>query len=198
METLEYKVLSRIYGNGRGWAFSQNDFADIGTRSTIDSALSRLEKKGTIMKIMRGIYCYPHESSILNKKIPADVPKVAQALARKFGWKIFPTGEIALNYFGLSTQIPAKYVYITNGVSRSYKVSNQELRFRKLLKESAFKHHESAILVQAIRALGKEYLTKDNFEKIREKIPATKYSLILKDTMGVAGWMYEAIREICK
>lgn len=198
METLENKVISRIYGNGRGWVFSQIDFLDIGVRPTIDSALSRLEKKGTIVRALRGIYYYPQVSLLIDEPMPPEISRVALALARKFGWDIVPSGETALNYFGLSTQVQAKYLYITNGVSRTYRIQGTELRFKKLLKESEFRHPESSILVQALRALGKDHFTSDNLSKIKSKISPDKYALVLKDTKNITAWIYEAIREICK
>ena len=64
-QAIEQKILSRIYGNGRGWAFSQADFADLGARSTIDSALHRREREGVIRRVIRGIYDYPRHSKAL-------------------------------------------------------------------------------------------------------------------------------------
>jgi hypothetical protein len=58
-QLIEQKILSRIYGNGRGWAFSQADFADLGPRPTIDSTLHRREREGAIRRVIRGIYDYP-------------------------------------------------------------------------------------------------------------------------------------------
>src|ERR1019366_9925704 len=63
-ETIEYKILNRIYGNRRGWIFSPHDFAGLGDRSTIDSALHRFEQKGTIRRIIRGIYYFPRTSRL--------------------------------------------------------------------------------------------------------------------------------------
>lgn len=66
-KSIEQKVVSRIYGNGRGWAFSQVDFADLGSRSAIDLALHRRGKEGLIRRVIRGIYDYPRYSKILGK-----------------------------------------------------------------------------------------------------------------------------------
>ncbi len=91
--------------------FSQIDFSDLGGRSTIDWVLYKLEKRETINKVLRGLYYYPQESSLLKEQLPVEIPQVAQALARKFKWQIEPSGETALNVLGFSTQIPSKYVY---------------------------------------------------------------------------------------
>lgn len=115
-------MLSRIYGNGRGWAFSQADFADLGSRSAVDSTLHRREKERLIRRVLRGIYDYPRFSTLLEKQIDPDVDKVAHALARKFAWRIQPDGATAQNLLGLSTQVPARVVYLSDGPARTYTV----------------------------------------------------------------------------
>ena len=198
MQSTEKKIVARIYGNRRGWVFSQIDFTDLGGRSTIDWSLSRLEKRGTIHRILRGIYYYPQESALLKEQLPVEIPRVARAVARKFKWKIEPSGETALNILGISTQIPSKYVYITNGRSKTYQVQKRELQFKKgMLKETNFKYQESAILVQALRAYGKENLNTVNLKKFRNAIDPLKYAQILKDTRSVTGWVYQAIQKVC-
>ena len=198
MKSIENRVIARIYGHGRGWAFSKIDFADLGGHSTIDWVLYKLEKKGIVNRVIRGIYYYPQDSSLLKEQLPVEIPKVAQALARKFKWEIEPSGETALNILGFSTQIPAKYVYITNGRSKTYKIQNRELQFKKgMLKETNFKYQESALLVQALRSLGKENLTPENLEIFRNAIDQSKYLLIKRDVRSVTGWIYKAIQKIC-
>src|SRR5579862_5358521 len=79
-QAVEDKTLSRIYGKGRGWAFSQADFVDLGHRPTIDSALHRREHEATIRRVIRGIYDYPRHSNVLRGPVSPD--QVAHALAR--------------------------------------------------------------------------------------------------------------------
>ncbi|OGI11448.1 MAG: hypothetical protein A2Y40_09535 [Candidatus Margulisbacteria bacterium GWF2_35_9] len=199
MDSLDNKVIARIYGKGRGWSFSKIEFNDLAAQSTVGSILYRLEKKGTISRVIRGIYYYPKESTLVNENIPVDIPMVAEAIARKFDWEIIPSGETALNILGLTNQVPAKYTYMSNGKSNQYKIGKRELEFKKMMmKESNFKHSESNLIVQALRALGKENLSQEYLLKIRNSIAHGKHSLILKDTKSATGWIYEAIREVCK
>jgi hypothetical protein len=105
--TFEEKALSRIQKTGGGWAFSPRDFLDIGGRPTVDSGLHRLEKRGEIRRVIRGIYDYPSFSKFLDQTLSPDIDQVARALARKFRWRIQPSGATALNFLGLSTQADA-------------------------------------------------------------------------------------------
>lgn len=166
---------------------------------TIDWILTNLEKAATIKRALRGIYYYPQNSSLLNEQLPVEIPLVAQALARKFSWIIVPSGETALNILGISTQIPSKYVYITNGRSVCYHIEKRELQFKKgMIRETIFTHDESALLVQALRAYGKENLNDEILEKFKKTIEPSKFALILRDTRSVTGWIYQAIQKICE
>ena len=198
MQSVDNKVVTRIYGHGRGWVFTQVDFADLAPRETVDWVLHTLEKRGTIRRVIRGVYDYPETSKLLNEVLPPDMGGLAGALARKFGWRIAPSGETALNMLGLSTQVPARYVFMTNGRSSTYKVGNRELAFkRSSLKESGFALPESTLLVQALRALGKDPLTPEQAGRIRQALGRTSCRRILRDTRSATGWIHKLIRQVC-
>src|ERR1700678_2566410 len=114
MQTVDAKLISRIYGSGRGSAFTPNDFFDIGRRGAVDKALSRRTSKGTIRRLARGFYEYPREHPELGKLSP-DIEKVAKALAGKDRIRLQPAGAYATNLLGLSEQVPAKVVFLTDG-----------------------------------------------------------------------------------
>ena len=198
MQSIEDKILSRIYGRGRGWAFTQKDFASLGSRSSIDLALHRLGKKKIIKRVFRGIYNYPRYSKKLEQILSPDIDQVAQALARKFGWQIQPSGPAALNILGLSTQVQAKYIYKSSGPDRSYNIGKIELVFQNTpSKEARFQHYESAIIVQALKSLGLNRITPEVITSIKKWLDAEKRPKILKDTRTATSWVYDAIRKIC-
>jgi hypothetical protein len=166
--SIENKVLSRIYGRGRGWAFSKKDFAALGDGVNIDRALSRMAERGVIRRIMRGLYDYPAYSALLKKELSPDVDQAAQALARKFGWQIQISGNAALNVMGLSTQVPTQYVYLSDGPSKTYQIGNVDISFKKTrFTQLGLKYKQSELLVQAIQALGERNLKPDEQQKIR-------------------------------
>lgn len=199
MQSIEKKVLSRIYGRGKGWAFFAKDFSAEFGSANIDKALSELAKQGKIRRICRGMYDYPRYSELLGQALSPDFDQVAQAFARKFNWRIQPTGDAALNLLGLSTQVPGKYVYLSDGPNRIYAIGNYKLEFKKTaLKEIGFKYRESGIIVQALKSLGKEQITPDILKRIRNELNIEICPKILKDTKTVTGWVYDCIKEICR
>lgn len=194
-KSIEKQALARIYGHGRGWAFSAKDFSDL---ERVAMALFRLEEKGTIRRVIRGIYDYPRYSELLKQDMAPDIHKVAQALARKFGWRIQPGSAAAANIIGLSTQVPGQYIYQSDGPTRTYKIDKTELKFKhSALKEVGFKQDESAIIVRAFKAFKEEQVSWEMIEKARAWLPPDNRPKVLKDTQGITDWVYAIIKKVC-
>jgi len=197
--TLYEKVFYFIAGHGRGWAFSSSDLIHKFTRQEIDNTLSDLVKKEKIRRVARGIYDYPKYSELLKQNLSPDIEQVAYAYARKFNWQIEVSGDTALNILGVSTQVVGNYIYLSNGPSKKYKISdNITIEFKKsALKNIGFKYKESSLIVQALKTLGKENITSEVILKIQKQVDKKMYNKILKDTKTSTDWIYETIKEIC-
>jgi hypothetical protein len=199
MQSVNKKIVARIYSRGRGWAFSKIDFIPPFSNVEVRKALSDLAKKGTIRRVSHGIYHYPRYSEILQQYLSPDIDQVAYAYARKFNWRIQTSGNTALNYLGLSTQVSAHYLYVSDGPSRTYKIGNQSLEFKHMaIKETGLELRESRLLVQALRSLGKDHISPDIMKKISDQIGDVPSGKILKDVQKVSVWVYKAIEEILK
>ncbi len=199
MYSLYDKAFYFISGHGRGWAFSANDLLAKFSRQQADNVLSDLLKDGKIRRVCRGIYDYPKYSEFLKQELSPDIDQVARAFARKFNWRIEVLGDTALNMLGLSTQVVAKYVYLSDGPNRSYDILGTTLEFKKSsLKNIGFKYKESSLIVQALKTLGKDRVTEEVTEMIRKRIEPKMYTKILKDTQSSTVWIYEAIKQICR
>jgi len=199
MQTIEQKIVSRIYGKGRGWTFSQSDLAGLGSRAAIDKSLQRLVTKGMIYRVIRGIYYYPEYSEFLKTTLSPDVHRVALALARKFRWNIQPTGMAALNALGLSTQVQARYGYMSDGPSRQYKIGKRDLIFlHTAFRDSGFKLPVSSLLVEGLKVLGPERVDQETIDKLRRTVSADDKPKILKDTRTAVAWVRDVILKICQ
>jgi hypothetical protein len=125
--------------------------------------------------------------------------QVAHALARKFAWRIQPDGATAQNLLGLSTQVPSRVVYLSDGPDRSYTVGKTSLAFEHTaLKEASFRLPESRLIVQALKAFGEDRITPKIITQIRGKFEPALRQRILLDTKTATGWVYAAIQEIAK
>ena len=119
-------------------------------------------------------------------------------MARKFNWRIQPFGDTALNLLGLSTQVPGRWVYLSDGPDHEYKTGSHALVFKhSALKDVGFKYKESGLVVQALKALGQDHVDRKVIETIRRQLEPDTCLRILRDTRTVTGWVYEAIKRIC-
>ena len=199
MQSIENKLFSIIKGTGRGYVFSAADFSDKFNSTTVDWVLSNLVLQNKIRRVMRGIYDFPKYSELLGQYLSPEIDKVAHALARKFKWRIEPSGDTALYLLSLSTQVPARYVYHSDGPKREYDILGNKLEFKKIaLKNIGFKYAESALLVQAIKSLGKDNISAEIIAILKQKIDSKLYPKIIKDTKTVTDWVYSVIKQVCQ
>src|ERR1700689_4681079 len=119
METAADNILLRIKDLGAGAVFTPKDFLDIATRGMVDVTLKKLLAVGKVRRLSRGLYDLPRHSILLKTELSPDIDAVAQAIARRFRWRIVPSGAHAANLLGLSTQVPAKAIYLADGIDRT-------------------------------------------------------------------------------
>ena len=197
MQQTSNKVVSIIYGHGRGWAFTPKDFADCGGPMAVEKALARLREKRTIRQLLRGVYDYPRFSTLFKAPASPEPDQIAQAIARNHGWSIYSSGETALNLLGLSAQVPGKYIYFSDGPSKKYTWSGGRLIFTKrAVKETGALSARTALVVQALKALGKEHVDKTVINRLREVLTVKEKAVALREAQYVTGWVYETIKKI--
>ena len=195
MQSIEDKILARIYGHGRGWVFSKVDFLDLAPGATVDSALSRLRRRGSIRRISSGLYDYPRSSTLLDEELTPDMPLVAQAIARRYNWHIVADGSTALHSLGLSEQVPARFAYLSSGPSRTMQVMGATLGFRhRKTQHTAIADSDGAILVQAIQAIGKESIRAAEISRLSGLFSPQKFRRIVQATRTASTWIHDVIK----
>lgn len=198
MQTIDSKLKSRIYGHGRGAVFTPNDFLDLGGRDAVDKALSRLTARGVIRRLARGLYEYPREHPELGTLSP-DLEKVAKALAGKHRIRLQPAGAYAANLLGLSEQVPAKIVFLTDGPSRTVKIGRQEIHLRRTTpRNMAAAGRLSGLLMQAFRSLGRQHITRQRLARLKLTLPAKERKQLIKDLPLAPTWMHPFFRELAE
>lgn len=198
MQTIDSKLKSRIYGHGRGSVFTPNDFLDLGGRDAVDKALSRLATRGEVRRLARGLYEYPREHPELGTLSP-DIEKVAKALAGKDRLRLQPAGAYATNLLGLSEQVPAKAIFLTDGPSRTVKIGRQEIQLRRTTpRNMAAAGRLSGLLMQAFRHLGNQHITAQRMAHLKRTLPAKERRQLLKDLSLAPTWMHRLFRELAE
>ena len=178
--------------------FTPSDFLDLGSRRAIDLALHRLIEKKILRRLARGLYEYPREHPELGTLSP-DIQKVAKALAGKDRIRLQPAGAYATNLLGLSEQVPAKAVFLTDGPSRTVKIGRQEIQLRHTTpRNMAAAGRLSGLLMQAFRHLGKEHITPQRMAHLKRKLPGKERKQLLKDLPLAPTWMHPLFRQLAE
>lgn len=195
MESINKKI-EDIMTSNTGEIFSINDFYGLGTKNTIKSVLYRLNEEDKITRLIDGLYTKPKYSEILKEYSYPDANALAEKIADKFSWTISPTGDTALNYTGLSTQVPNEYIYISDGPYRQYDYRNKKILFKHTSNRNITSYSkELSILVQAIRALGKDGIGEEELKKLAVFAQNIKEGL-KRDTLKLPFWIQEILEKI--
>jgi Family of unknown function (DUF6088) len=135
-------------------------------------ALSSLVREGAIRRVQRGLYDKPKVSPTLGGKLSPDIEEAARAIARRLRWKIVPDGPWAANLLALSTQVPAKIVYLTDGPSKKVQIGKRTIQFKHARPQALAGPQSSALIVQALRHLGKDGVGDAEVRKLRKVLSA--------------------------
>ena len=198
MQSIDNKVVSRIYGKRRGWVFTPNYFLDLGSRTAVAQSLSRLVKSKTIRRLAHGIYDYPKKHPTLGD-LPADYERIAQALAGRDNLKIQPTGAYAANLLGLSEQVPAKIVFLTDGSNRTVQINKRQIVLKKTTpRNMATAGRVSGLVIQALRYLGQGYDDQVMIGKLKKRLTDDDKLRLMKDIRYAPAWIGDIFRQLQK
>ena len=192
-------IRKRIQESRAGSVFVASDFADITENVKVGVSLSRLEEEGLIKRVMRGVYYKPEYSKLLGENVAPSPNNVAYAIARNFGWSIVPCGDTALNLLGLSTQVPAAWSYVSDGPYKDYSYDNTIIKFKHTTnKEISKLTPKTALVIQALKTLGKDNIRNETIERIKESTTLNERKIMLREAQYATAWIYEAIKLICR
>ena len=192
------QIKNRIDFLEEGSVFTAADFADIADSKTVHMSLSRLTDENEIRKVMRGVYMKPKFSILLNEELQARPDDVAHLIARNYGWTIIPSDASALNLLGLSTQVPAKWQYISDGPYKEYSLGDLKISFKHTNKNTELTQvsYKTAIVIRAIKALGKNRITNREIQMISERLSKPEKEALLREAKYSTSWIFEIIKRI--
>lgn len=193
------EIKERILSENIGSVFVAADFADITDKTIANVILARLEAEGTIRRVLRGVYDRPEYSDFLKEYVAPIPNNVAHALARNYGWTIVPCGDTALNLLGLSTQVPATWVYVSDGTYKEYTFDNTTIQFKRTTNKEVSKlSYKTALTIQALKALGKDKINNAVLDNLRKLLTIDEKRVMMMEAKTATSWIYEYIRQICR
>lgn len=193
------RVLQRIRARGKGSVLVPTDFLDLGSREAVDAALGRLRDAGTLRRVGRGVYDFPRVHARFGLRTPS-VDAVARAIARSTQETIHHGGAKAANLLGVSTQVPAQAVYLTDGTNRIFKVDlgdgrGFDIRFRRSTRRAGG-DTQAGLVLRALRFLGQDAADSTTVRRLRASLSDTDLRDLIRLRPRATGWMRSIIDDI--
>jgi len=165
-ESINSQIEAKVRRAKPGQIFLPSDFKDLGTSTAIRKALSRLVEQKVLVRMGQGIYATPIHDKVFGDVLPS-MEEIAVTLAKKEHVKIMPTGQYALNKIGLSTQVPMKMVYLTNGTKKNITLGKSSIVFQPTTtKKLAMIGTITSLLFLGLEELDLDNLSKSDTNKI--------------------------------
>ena len=192
------KILARL-SKRQGEAVPVRDFLDLGTRAAVAQALSRLVRQEEIRQVGRGLYELPRVGKLLNKPVVQSPDELVRAWARKNGLRVVPSGAYAANLLGLTTQVPAKITYYTNGRTRSLTLGPYSVKLlNRGPKTMDVKGRLAPLIFQSLRHLGQKGVTPKAIRHLRSKLSKKEKAELQRNLRYAAAWMKPIIEQIVR
>lgn len=196
IQGIDNKIINRIYGHEKGWVFTPAHFSDLGSRDAVASALRRHRQSGRIRRLARGLYDYPRIDPALGILTPSP-NAVARALAGRDAVRLQPSGAYAANLLGLSTQVPMKIVYLTDGRSRTVQIDKNQIVLKQTTpRNMATAGRISGLIIQALRHLGRQHVDDALIDKLDRRMNDDDRKLLLKDVRFAPAWIADIMRRL--
>ena len=199
MDGTEMEILRRLAAKGRGRIFFAQEFYGLWPESTVRYSLSILAERGDIVRLARGVFCFPELSEHGMKMILPEPDTIALAIAAKTKVRIVPVGDQAACLVGLTGLSFNRYTYLTDGAPRKVNLSNGrriEFRHTSEMRIFAFSSRKMMLLSNAIRALGKENIKEGEREVIKWQLDSVPAAEFLRDILLCPEWVREILQDL--
>jgi hypothetical protein len=128
---LSDQILSYAQGQPEGTLLIADALQDLGDARIIAQALKDLTAHGVLFQIEEGIHVLPQKSRFSASGLRApNLDLVLAAYKAQRGETITTTSAASANIMGLSTQVPAKPIYLTSGASRHIALGGYDVELR--------------------------------------------------------------------
>jgi len=196
LNSIDTQIARRVQRSARGTVFTPDTFAALGSRAAIDKALQRLVARGELRRLSRGLYDKPRQDELLGTLWPS-VDAVVKAVAGKDKLRTQPAGVYAANMLGLSEQVPAKVVLLTDGISRTVQAGPMRISFQRTTpRQMAAAGRLSGLIIQAFKSLGPEHITAERINRLRKNVPAAERAKLSQDIALAPAWMRPFLQQV--
>jgi hypothetical protein len=195
-QTVDSKVLNRIFGHGRGWVFTPSHFLDLGSREAVAAALTRHKRSGAIRQLARGLYDYPRPAPRVGL-LPPSIEEIAKALQSRDATRLQVSGAHAANILGLTDQVPVRTVYLTDGGGRKVNLGKRQIVLKHTTpRRMATAGRVSGTVIQALRWIGQGQIDKRMIASLNRNLSDADKAQLAKDVRYAPSWVGAIMRQI--
>lgn len=193
MQSIYNQIEDRILRQERGAILFPDDFTDIGSSEAVRIALMRLCKAEVIIRVAHGIYCYPRiDTKWGGGIVQPSIEDIAIAVAKRDKVRIMPTGAYVLNALGLSTQVPANAVFVTDGSARRISIGKGRgilFKHTSEMRNFAFQSEIMMMLVAALREMGEGNISVEQMAILKKHLQTVSQEDINHDMQLAPVWV---------
>ena len=174
-----------------------SDFAEY-NQDYIGDLLAAYMKEGKLVRLANGVYLKTTVTRF--GPVYPSPTEIAEAIARRDHAQVLMSGLAAENYFGLSTQVPMKVVFLTSGSARKLMVGNTEIEFKRgVPRNFAFKDRTMATLCLALKSIGNGHVTEEQRAVLKRFLSEyMKEHVISEDIKLMPQWIQRLLNDIIK
>lgn len=194
--SLQDRILKRFRREGPGVVLSPRDLLDLGSGPAVRQALSRAVEAGLMRKVARGLYQVPRRDPEFGTLAPT-IDAVIEALQKRDGIRLLPSGAHAANILGLSTQVPVRVVFLTDGPTRRIRLGRREIVLKRTTpRQMATAGKISGTVIQALRWMGAQHMGDSEIAQLRERLSKADKKVLLADQRQAPAWVASLLRRI--
>ena len=196
VDSIDAAILDRIRSGPPDYVWTPADFLDLGSRAAIDKALSRDCQSGQVRRAGRGLYHVPRQHPVMGSLGPS-YDGMQDLIQRKANGRLFPTGAHAANALGLSDQVPMRDWRLTTGPSRRIRHGKADIVLRHVSPRFvSTKNPQSALVILALRWLGKSHVDDDVIVKLRRNLSPADRAALPADAACAPSWIADIFRRL--
>jgi hypothetical protein len=198
MENIHKHIEHSVSRRKKGDLIFPDDFVGKGAQTAVRAALSRLSREGKLKRLAHGIYYVPKIDPLFGAIYPA-AEEVAEAIAKKEKVRIKPAGAYALHRLGLTTQVPTKLVYITDGENRQIKIGKTTISFKATTpKKMALEGQLSSLVILALDELNAKNIDIETEKKIKTILEKENPGQLKRNLSLTSGRIHDYIIKLLK
>ena len=191
MTKLTNAILETTRALPEGAAISAKELLHLGNRAAVDQALSRLARRGELLRVSRGVYVRPVEGRFGTR--PPSAESVVAGIARLTGESIGTTGAAAANKLGLTNQVPVRMVYVTSGPSRRLTLGANEIELKHVPEwQVALTDRPAGDAIRALAWAGQRGARKA-LEAVRRKLAPEELEALSKQRSRLPTWLAQEV-----